>query len=108
MKFLTPGRVAKIRGSQNEARACYMNVLRKGTKCDEGTSVIMTIHSKPMDIDSEKMNEEMILDEGLDPRIIGSNSLTSPAEELEAFSVNPSDPRQRLEEKMKEELKQFL
>ncbi|KAL2526414.1 hypothetical protein Adt_11468 [Abeliophyllum distichum] len=42
-----------------------------------------------MDLDHKELDEEMILDEGLDPRIIGSDPLTSLAEELEAFSVNP-------------------
>ncbi|KAL2497592.1 Uncharacterized protein Adt_23142 [Abeliophyllum distichum] len=80
-------------------------------KYEEGTSVVMTIHSESMDVDLEKMNEKMILDEGLGPRIISSDSLASPAEELEAFLVNSLDPTQmlhvgqRLKEKMKEELK---
>ncbi|KAL2513393.1 Uncharacterized protein Adt_18993 [Abeliophyllum distichum] len=58
----------------------------------EGTPVVMTIHLEPMDVELKKMNEEMILDKGLDLRIIGSNSLATPSKELEAFSVNPSDP----------------
>ncbi|KAL2480486.1 Uncharacterized protein Adt_33452 [Abeliophyllum distichum] len=109
-----PGGVTKIRGNQTEARACYMNALRKVAKREDVAPVVMTIHSEPMNVDHEKMDEEMILDEGLDPQIIGSDSLASPVEELEAFLVNPSKPTQvlqvgeKLEEKMKEELKQFL
>ncbi|KAL2474801.1 Uncharacterized protein Adt_35537 [Abeliophyllum distichum] len=111
MKFPTPGGVAKICGNQTEARAYYMNALRKAAKREEGIPVIMTIHSEPIDFDPEKIIEEMILDEGVDPRIIGSDSLASPAEELEAFPLNPLDLTQMfqvgqmLEEKMKEELK---
>ncbi|KAL2513369.1 RT RNaseH 2 domain-containing protein [Abeliophyllum distichum] len=56
----------------------------------------MTIHSEPVELDHREPDEEMILDEGLDPRIIGLDSLASPAEELEAFLVNPSEPTQEL------------
>ncbi|KAL2498252.1 Ribonuclease H [Abeliophyllum distichum] len=56
------------------------------------------------DLDRKELDEEMILDEGLDPRIIGSNLLASLAEELEAFLVNPSEPTQELKvgEKLEE------
>ncbi|KAL2532346.1 Ribonuclease H [Abeliophyllum distichum] len=43
---------------------------------------------------SQKHRGDMVLDEGLDPKIIGSNSLASPTGELKAFPVNPSDPSQ--------------
>ncbi|KAL2475227.1 reverse transcriptase [Abeliophyllum distichum] len=74
----------------------------------------MTIQNKPMDINPEKVEEEMILDEGLDLWIIGPDFLASPTEELEAFPINPSDPTQmlqvgkKLDEGIKKELKQFL
>ncbi|KAL2480538.1 RNase H domain-containing protein [Abeliophyllum distichum] len=67
-----------------------------------------------MDVDLERVKEEMILDEDLDPRIIGSDSLASPAKELETFPVKISDPTQMLQvgkklvEKMKEKMKQFM
>ncbi|KAL2453347.1 Uncharacterized protein Adt_49153 [Abeliophyllum distichum] len=67
-----------------------------------------------MDLDHREPNEEMILDEGLNLQIIGSDSLASLAENLEAFPVNPSEPTQelkvgeKLEGKIKYELKQFL
>ncbi|KAL2532082.1 Uncharacterized protein Adt_05433 [Abeliophyllum distichum] len=111
MKFPTPEGVAKVRGNQTKARACYMNALRKVTKCEDVAPAVMTIHSEPMDIDHKEMDEEMILDKGLDFRIIGLDSLASPVEELEAFPVNPSEPthelkvEEKLMEKMKEELK---
>ncbi|KAL2526548.1 Ribonuclease H [Abeliophyllum distichum] len=75
---------------------------------------VMTIHSEPMDLDRKEPDEEMILDEGLDLQIIGSDSFASPAEELEVFLMNTSEPTQelkvgeKLEEKMKDELKHFL
>ncbi|KAL2526730.1 Uncharacterized protein Adt_11784 [Abeliophyllum distichum] len=90
MKFSTPRGVAKVHGNQTEARACYMNALRKVGKREDVAPTVMTIHSEPMDVDYKYTDEEMILDEGLDPQIIGSDSLASPVEELEAFSVNPS------------------
>ncbi|KAL2505876.1 Uncharacterized protein Adt_21497 [Abeliophyllum distichum] len=69
IKFPMPGGVAKVRGNQTEARAYYMNDLRKVAKredidprCD-----VMTIHSELMDLDHREPGEEMILDEGLDP-----------------------------------------
>ncbi|KAL2542031.1 Uncharacterized protein Adt_03009 [Abeliophyllum distichum] len=96
IKFPTPGGVAKICSNQTEARACYMNALRIVTKRDDVTPAVMTIHSEPMDVDHENMDEEIILDEGLDPRITGSDSLASPAEELEVFSVNSSELTQVL------------
>ncbi|KAL2505888.1 Ribonuclease H [Abeliophyllum distichum] len=91
-----------------------MNALQKVTKREDVAPAVMTIHSEPMDINHKEMDKEMILDEGLDHRIIGSNSLASPAKELEAFPVNPLEPTQelkvgeKLEGMMKEELKQFL
>ncbi|KAL2497865.1 Uncharacterized protein Adt_23415 [Abeliophyllum distichum] len=114
MKFPMLGGVAKVRRNQTEARACYMNALRKVAKREDVVPAVMTIHSKPIDLDCRESDEEMILDEGLDPRIIGSDLLASPTEELEAFPVNPSEPTQelkvgeKLEKKMKDELKQFL
>ncbi|KAL2464946.1 Uncharacterized protein Adt_40797 [Abeliophyllum distichum] len=114
MKFPIPGGVTKIRGNQIEARACYMNALRKVAKHEDVTPTVITIHSEPMNVDHKEIDEEMILDEGLDPWIISSNSLASPADELEAFPVNPSELTQKLqvgqklEEKMNGELKQFL
>ncbi|KAL2491075.1 Uncharacterized protein Adt_26703 [Abeliophyllum distichum] len=88
IKFPMPGGVAKVRKNQTEARACYMNALRKVAKREGIAPAVMTIHSKPMDLDRKEPDEEMILDEGLDLQIIGSDSLTFPAEELEAFPVN--------------------
>ncbi|KAL2471338.1 Uncharacterized protein Adt_39474 [Abeliophyllum distichum] len=114
MKFPTPGGVSKVRRNQTEARACYMNALRKVAKREDVAPAVMNIHSEPMDLDRKEPDEEMILDEGLDLRIIGSDSLISPVEELEAFSANPSDPTlelkvgEKLKEKIKDELKQFL
>ncbi|KAL2474453.1 Uncharacterized protein Adt_35189 [Abeliophyllum distichum] len=114
MKFSTPEGVTKVHRNQTEAKACYMNALRKVAKREDVAPAVMTIHSEPMDIDHKDIDEEMVLEEGLDLRIIGSNSLASPAEELEAFPVNFSEPTQelkvgeKLEKKMKEELKQFL
>ncbi|KAL2526490.1 Uncharacterized protein Adt_11544 [Abeliophyllum distichum] len=105
MKFPTPGGVAKVLGNQTKARACFMNALRKVAKRESVAPVVMTIRSEPIDVDHKE------LDEGLDPQIIGLDSLTSPVEELEAFLVNPSEPTQelkveeKLEGKMKEELK---
>ncbi|KAL2479828.1 Uncharacterized protein Adt_32794 [Abeliophyllum distichum] len=94
MKFLTSGGVAKIRNNQTEARACYMNALRKVAKRKDVALAVMTIHSEPMDVDHKEMDEEMILDKGLDLKSIGSDSLASPIEELEAFPVNHSEPTQ--------------
>ncbi|KAL2519106.1 Uncharacterized protein Adt_15353 [Abeliophyllum distichum] len=91
MKFSKPRGVAKIRGNQTEVRVCYMNALRKVAKREEVIPVVMTIHLEPINVDHKEMDEEMILDEGLDLRIIGSDSLASPVEELEAFPVNPSE-----------------
>ncbi|KAL2486945.1 hypothetical protein Adt_31701 [Abeliophyllum distichum] len=85
-------RVAKVCGNQTEARVCYMNALRKVAKREDAAPAVMTIHSEPMDLDHIEPDEEMILDEGLDLQIIGSDSLVSPAEELKAFPVNPSEP----------------
>ncbi|KAL2497707.1 Uncharacterized protein Adt_23257 [Abeliophyllum distichum] len=87
-----------------------MNALRKAAKCEDSPPAVMTIRTESMDIDPEKVKEEMILDEELDLRIIGSNSLAFPTEELEAFSINPSDPTQMLQvvHKLEEGLKQFL
>ncbi|KAL2479834.1 Uncharacterized protein Adt_32800 [Abeliophyllum distichum] len=91
-----------------------MNALRKVAKREGVAPTVMTIHSEPIDVDHNELDEEMILDEGLDLRIIGSDSLASPAEELEASSVNPLEPTQelkveeKLEGKMKDELKRFL
>ncbi|KAL2532229.1 Uncharacterized protein Adt_05580 [Abeliophyllum distichum] len=50
-----------------------------------------------MDVYIEQADEEMILDESLDSRIIGPDSSASPMKELEAFLVNPSDPSQMLQ-----------
>ncbi|KAL2491909.1 Uncharacterized protein Adt_27537 [Abeliophyllum distichum] len=66
---------------------------------------------EPIDVDPELADEEMMLDEDLDPRIISPDSSASLVEELEAFHMNPSDPSlmlqvgQKPEEGMKEELK---
>ncbi|KAL2453081.1 Uncharacterized protein Adt_45818 [Abeliophyllum distichum] len=90
MKFPMLGGVAKIHGNQTEARTCYMNALQKVVKRDDVAPAVITIHSEPMNVDHKEMDKEMILDEGLEPQIIGSNSLASSAEELEAFPVNPS------------------
>ncbi|KAL2480156.1 Uncharacterized protein Adt_33122 [Abeliophyllum distichum] len=89
MKFSTTGGVAKVHRNQTEARACYMNALRKVAKREDVAPAVMTIHSEPMDLDHREPDEEMILDEGLDPRIIGSDSLTSPVEKLEHFPLIP-------------------
>ncbi|KAL2541450.1 Uncharacterized protein Adt_02428 [Abeliophyllum distichum] len=91
IKFPMPGGVAKVRRNQTETRACYMNALRKVAKREDIAPAVMTIHSEPMDLDHREPDEKMILDEGLDPRIIGSDSLASPVEELEAFPVNSSE-----------------
>ncbi|KAL2480712.1 Uncharacterized protein Adt_33678 [Abeliophyllum distichum] len=88
MKFPTPGGVVKVCRNQTEVRACYMNALRKVVKREDVAPAVMTIHSEPMDVDYKELDEEMVLDEGLDPQIIGSDSLASLAEELEAFPVN--------------------
>ncbi|KAL2533039.1 Uncharacterized protein Adt_06390 [Abeliophyllum distichum] len=73
------------------------------------------IHTSPgKALDRKELDQEMILDEGLDLRIIGSDSLASPTEELEAFPVNASELTkelkvgEKLEGRMKDELKQFL
>ncbi|KAL2518249.1 Uncharacterized protein Adt_14496 [Abeliophyllum distichum] len=66
MKFPMSRKVTEIHRNQTEARAYYMNALRKAAKREDGIQVVMTIHSEPMDVDSKKMNEEMVLDEGLD------------------------------------------
>ncbi|KAL2471458.1 Uncharacterized protein Adt_39594 [Abeliophyllum distichum] len=96
MKFSIPGRVAKLHGNQTKARACYINALQKVVKREDVAPTVMTIHLEPMNVDHKEMDEEMILDESLDPRIIGSNSLATPSEELEAFPVNSSEPTQEL------------
>ncbi|KAL2517165.1 Uncharacterized protein Adt_13412 [Abeliophyllum distichum] len=88
MKCPMPG-VAKVCKNQTEARACYMNALRKVAKREGVPPAVMTILLEPMDVDCKELDEDMILDEGLDLRIIGSDSLASPAEELEVF---PSEP----------------
>ncbi|KAL2487044.1 Uncharacterized protein Adt_31800 [Abeliophyllum distichum] len=91
-----------------------MGTGRKVVKREDIVPIVMTIHSEPMNLDHREPDKEMILDEGLDPRIIGSDSFASPAEELEAFLVNPSEPTQELkvgekfEGKIKDELKNFL
>ncbi|KAL2498278.1 Uncharacterized protein Adt_23828 [Abeliophyllum distichum] len=92
MKFPTPGGVAKVHRNQTEAQACYMNALQKVAKHEDVAPAVMTIHSEPMDLDNRELDEEMILDERLDLRIIVSDSLASLTEELEAFPVNPSEP----------------
>ncbi|KAL2485896.1 Uncharacterized protein Adt_30652 [Abeliophyllum distichum] len=56
IKFPTQGGVAKIRGNQTEAMACYMNILRKVAKCKEVTPAVMTIHSEPMNVDHKEMD----------------------------------------------------
>ncbi|KAL2512518.1 Uncharacterized protein Adt_18118 [Abeliophyllum distichum] len=74
----------------------------------------MTIRTELMEIDLEKVENEMEIDEDLDLQIIGSNSIDSIAEELEVFPINSSDPTQmlqvgqKLDEGIKEGLKQFL
>ncbi|KAL2491951.1 Uncharacterized protein Adt_27579 [Abeliophyllum distichum] len=111
MKFTILGGVTKVYTNQTEARACYMNALRKVVKREGVAPAVMTIHSEPMDLDHKELDEEMILDEGQDLRIIGSDLLASPIEELKAFLVNPLEPTQelkvgeKLEGKMKYELK---
>ncbi|KAL2480902.1 Uncharacterized protein Adt_33868 [Abeliophyllum distichum] len=92
MKFSMSRGVTKIHGNQTEARTCYINALQKMAKHEDIAPAIMTIHSEPMNVDHKEMDEKMILDEGLDHQIIGSDSLASPDEELEAFPVNPSEP----------------
>ncbi|KAL2454940.1 Uncharacterized protein Adt_47560 [Abeliophyllum distichum] len=114
MKFSTTSGVAKIYSNQTKASSCYMNVLRKVAKREETSPIVMMIQTESMDVDPEQADKDMMLDEGLDPQIIGPDSVASPAEKLEAFPVNHSDPSQmlqvgqKLEEGMKEELKQFL
>ncbi|KAL2492106.1 Uncharacterized protein Adt_27734 [Abeliophyllum distichum] len=58
---------------------------------------VAKIRDKAMDVDPEKVEEEMILDENLDPQIIGLDSSASLTEELETFSVNPFDPTQMVQ-----------
>ncbi|KAL2457009.1 Uncharacterized protein Adt_46516 [Abeliophyllum distichum] len=70
MKFPMPGGVDKVRKNQTKARGCYMNALQKVVKREGIAPAIMTISSEPMDVDHKE------LDEGLDPRIMGSDSLT--------------------------------
>ncbi|KAL2490943.1 Uncharacterized protein Adt_26571 [Abeliophyllum distichum] len=97
MKFLTSGGVTKIRGNQTKARSCYMNVLRKAAKREEASSTVMMVLTKPMDVDPEQAGEEMMLDEDLDPRIIGPDSSASPVKDLETYHVNPSNLIQMLQ-----------
>ncbi|KAL2543172.1 Uncharacterized protein Adt_04150 [Abeliophyllum distichum] len=114
MKFPTPGGIAKICGNQTEARFCYINALQKAMSHENSLSAVMTIQTELMDVNPKRDEEEMILDEDLDSQIIGSDSLVFPAEKLETFHVNFSDLTQmlqvgmKLDEKMKEEMKQFL
>ncbi|KAL2506043.1 Uncharacterized protein Adt_21664 [Abeliophyllum distichum] len=54
----------------------------------------MTIQTELMDNDPKKAKEDMVMEEGLDAQIISSDSLASPAKELETFTLNPSDPSQ--------------
>ncbi|KAL2497848.1 Uncharacterized protein Adt_23398 [Abeliophyllum distichum] len=82
-----PNDMVKVCSNQIEARSCYMNTLRKSVKHEEISSTIMMVQTESMDVDPEQADEEMILDEGLDPRIIGSDSSTSPTEEPETFPV---------------------
>ncbi|KAL2479865.1 Uncharacterized protein Adt_32831 [Abeliophyllum distichum] len=96
MKFLTPKGVAKIHSNQTEAMTCYINALRKVAKREDVAPAVMTIYSEPMNVDHKKMDEKMILDEGLDLWIIGSDSLGSLVEELQAFLVNLSELTQVL------------
>ncbi|KAL2475616.1 Uncharacterized protein Adt_36352 [Abeliophyllum distichum] len=91
-KFPTPCGVAKVRSNQIETRACYMNALQKVAKREDALPTVRTIQADLVDINPEKVKDEMILDKGLDSRIIGSYFLAFPAEELEVFSVHPSDP----------------
>ncbi|KAL2542568.1 Uncharacterized protein Adt_03546 [Abeliophyllum distichum] len=84
--------VAKVRKNQTQAMACYINALRKVVKREGVVPAWMTIHSNPMDVDRKELDEDMILDEGLDHRIIGSDSLGSLAKDLEAFLMNLSEP----------------
>ncbi|KAL2526895.1 Uncharacterized protein Adt_11949 [Abeliophyllum distichum] len=94
MKFLKLCSVAKICNNQTKARACYMNDLQKAAKHKDAPLVVMMVQKEPMDVDLEKVEEEIILDEDLDTQIIGPDSLASTIEELETFLVNPSDPTQ--------------
>ncbi|KAL2504896.1 Uncharacterized protein Adt_20517 [Abeliophyllum distichum] len=52
----------------------------------------LTFGSLAMIRDLEQADEDMMLDEGLDPRIIGPDSSASLAKELETFPANTSDP----------------
>ncbi|KAL2542154.1 Uncharacterized protein Adt_03132 [Abeliophyllum distichum] len=63
----------------------------KGGEVQECSPTVMTIQTEPMDIVPKKIKEDIVLDEGLDLRIIGSNSLTSSIEELETYLVNHLD-----------------
>ncbi|KAL2474818.1 Uncharacterized protein Adt_35554 [Abeliophyllum distichum] len=111
MKFSTPGGVAKICGNQTETRSCFINALWKVAKHEEISSTVTMVQTELMDVEPEKAEEDMILDEGLDPQILSPESSASHAEELEAFSANPSDSTQmlqvgqKLEEGINEELK---
>ncbi|KAL2454034.1 Ribonuclease H [Abeliophyllum distichum] len=110
-EFLNVGKGCQNLRQSDGGKGLLYECITKGSKARGGYPVVMTIHSEPMDVDPKKMNKKMILDEGLDPRIICSDSLASPVEELETFPVNLSNPTQmlqvgqRLEKNMKEELK---
>ncbi|KAL2486469.1 Ribonuclease H [Abeliophyllum distichum] len=52
---------------------------------NDAISLVMTIQTKAMDIEQEKGEEGMILDEGLNLVIFGLDLLASPADELKTF-----------------------
>ncbi|KAL2486780.1 Uncharacterized protein Adt_31536 [Abeliophyllum distichum] len=59
----------------------------------EGASpTVMTIRTEVMDVDQEKDEQDMVLDEGLNPQIMGPDSSVLLVEELETFPMSPSDP----------------
>ncbi|KAL2474709.1 Uncharacterized protein Adt_35445 [Abeliophyllum distichum] len=70
-----------------------MNALRKAAKSKDSPLAVMTIRTESMDIDPEKVKEEMILDEELDLRIIGSETSNmvgkDPSMACHALKVDP-------------------
>ncbi|KAL2541913.1 Uncharacterized protein Adt_02891 [Abeliophyllum distichum] len=105
MKFSTPGGVAKVRNNQTKAMACYINALQKVAKCKDTSSRVMILQKEPMDIDNEKAEGDMVLNEGIDPQDhrLRFNCLTS--RRVGHIPSEPSDPSQMLHlgQKLKKE-----
>lgn len=120
MKFPTEQGIATVRGDQMGSRECYLSSLRKAeprvnmVHCDAEMAEAPAEGQPPIeDVEMAEVRPETSLEE-LDPRIIESESLTAPMEELECFPVDPQDATKvlqvgkDLEHGMKEELKNFL